>query len=63
MYLYGSGFQTPMQDFHWDFAAFMAEQLDAVVSIIPYPLCPTNHGLEASSIAHVTQKVILIVVQ
>jgi acetyl esterase/lipase len=46
MYLYGSGFQAPISVYHWGFTAYLADHLNADVAVVPYPLAPTNHGLE-----------------
>lgn len=49
MYLYGAGFQRPIHPRQWGFAAYMADQLNAETSVIPYPLPPLNNAKEASN--------------
>jgi len=46
MYLHGSGFQQPISGWHWGYVGYLARELDAEVVVVPYPLAPTNNGLE-----------------
>lgn len=46
MYFYGSGFQRAIHPRQWGFASYLAEQLDAETSVVPYPLPPLNNAKE-----------------
>ena len=42
LYLHGGGFMIAPSPAHWTWIRYLAEELDAVVYVVPYPLAPTN---------------------
>ncbi|KAF8320474.1 alpha/beta-hydrolase [Clavulina sp. PMI_390] len=44
LYFHGSGFQSPINGFHWGFSSYLSLRLDAEVVVVPYPLGPNNPG-------------------
>lgn len=46
LYFHGGSFRAGITGSHWQWLAWLSEKLDADVYPVPYPLAPTNTGLE-----------------
>lgn len=46
LYFHGGGFTRGLSGSHWTWVQWLAENLDAEFYLVPYPLAPTNTGLE-----------------
>lgn len=51
LYFHGGSFRAGITGSHWQWLAWLSEKLDADVYTVPYPLAPTNTGLEVRASA------------